>query len=73
MWNETLTERLAELRPEVYAGWRAEQLTSALKPHGVGVDQIARRVAGKTVNRRGPARSALDAAITARSDRRATD
>src|SRR6266545_790263 len=35
VWNQTVVARLAELRPEVYGGWEAEQLTAALKPFGV--------------------------------------
>src|SRR5262249_39243943 len=39
-WNETLIERLTQLRPDGYAGWKPEQLTSALKPHGIEVGQV---------------------------------
>jgi S-DNA-T family DNA segregation ATPase FtsK/SpoIIIE len=52
-WNETLLPLLAELRPDVYAGWKPEQLTSALKPHGIDVAQIGR--AGRWQDRQ-PAR-----------------
>ena len=70
-WNETLLDRLGGLRPEVYTGWKAEQLTAALRPHGIDTGQIGRRIDGATVNRRGPARADLDAAITQRNHRRA--
>jgi S-DNA-T family DNA segregation ATPase FtsK/SpoIIIE len=70
VWNETLLERLTGLRPEVYTGWKPDQLTSALKPHSVGTDQIGRRIDGVTVNRRGPARVDVEAAVTARNRNR---
>lgn len=69
-WNDTLLPLLAELRPDVYTGWRPEQLTAALKPHGVDVTQIGRRVDGKTVNRRGPARADILTAIAERDRRK---
>jgi S-DNA-T family DNA segregation ATPase FtsK/SpoIIIE len=72
-WNETLLERLTELRPDVYAGWKPEQLTSALKPHGIEVAQIGRRVDGKTVNRRGPARADIHRTVTERNRKQGSD
>jgi len=72
-WNETLVERLADLRPDAYAGWKAEQLTSALKPHSIEVGQVGRRADGKTVNRRGPARADIDTAIAERNRRARVD
>jgi S-DNA-T family DNA segregation ATPase FtsK/SpoIIIE len=72
-WNETLLESLAELRPDVYDGWTAAQLTSALSTHGVSVRQIGRRIDGKTVNRRGPARADLMTAITERKQKRGAE
>jgi S-DNA-T family DNA segregation ATPase FtsK/SpoIIIE len=70
VWNESLIERLTELRPEVYAGWKPAQLTAALDTYGVKVDQIGRRVRGKTVNRRGPNHDAITTAIAERSRNR---
>jgi S-DNA-T family DNA segregation ATPase FtsK/SpoIIIE len=35
LWCQTAVERLAELRPAMYSGWTAGQLTEALKPYGV--------------------------------------
>lgn len=67
VWNETLLERLAELRPEVYANWKPVQLTSALAPYGVKVGQIGRRIDGKPVTRRGPSRDDITTAITERN------
>lgn len=66
-WNETLIERLTELRPDIYAGWKPAQLTAALDVHGVKVDQIGRRVRGKTVNRRGPSHADITTAIAERN------
>jgi S-DNA-T family DNA segregation ATPase FtsK/SpoIIIE len=70
VWNETLLERLAELNERIYADWRPETLTAALKPLGVEVGQILRRVDGKAVNRRGPARDDLKTAVTERDRKR---
>jgi DNA segregation ATPase FtsK/SpoIIIE, S-DNA-T family len=69
-WNETLLERLATLRPEVYGRWEPAQLTAALSGYGVTVGQIGRRIDGKTVNRRGPARADIIRAVTDRSQNR---
>jgi S-DNA-T family DNA segregation ATPase FtsK/SpoIIIE len=54
-WNQTAVARLAELRPEVYGGWKAEQLTVALKPYGVGVGQVwgTDPITGQGANRQG--------------------
>jgi DNA segregation ATPase FtsK/SpoIIIE, S-DNA-T family len=65
-WNETLIEALADLRPEVYGNWEPKQLTSALEPHRIKVGQVGRRIDGKTVNRRGPDRADILAAVTKR-------
>ena len=69
-WNETLLERLAQLRPEVYARWEPAQLTTALSGYGITTGQIGRRIDGRTVNRRGPARADITAAITDRNQNR---
>jgi S-DNA-T family DNA segregation ATPase FtsK/SpoIIIE len=61
VWSETVVDRLAELRPEVYGRWadqkpaaRATQLAAALKPYGVDTSQVHGRLPnGKTANRRG--------------------
>jgi S-DNA-T family DNA segregation ATPase FtsK/SpoIIIE len=59
VWNEAVIARLAELRPEAYGGWEPEQLTAALKPHGVTVGQIwgTDPASGKGANRRGITRA----------------
>jgi S-DNA-T family DNA segregation ATPase FtsK/SpoIIIE len=72
-WNETLLDALTELRPQIYDGWTAAQLTSALSTHSVTVRQIGRRTGGKTVNRRGPALADIQTAITQRNQQRAAD
>ncbi|MEU0341347.1 cell division protein FtsK [Streptomyces bobili] len=77
IWSETVVDRLADLRPETYGPWaeldakpKAEALTAALKPFGVGTEQIGRRVEGKTVNKRGIKREDIAAAITQRNENR---
>lgn len=70
-WNETLCGLLAELRPEVYGGWEAAQLTTALKPHAaVKVGDVGRRIDGKPVTRRGIKHADLLAAIAERDRKR---
>lgn len=69
-WNETLLERLAAARPEVYGRWEPAQLTAALANHDISTGQIGRRIDGKTVNRRGPARADIQSAITLRNQNR---
>ncbi|NIL59489.1 cell division protein FtsK [Salinispora arenicola] len=70
-WNETLCGLLAELRPEVYGGWEAAQLTTALKPHpSVKVADRGRRIDGKPVTRRGIAHTDLLKAIAERDRKR---
>ncbi|WP_181849291.1 cell division protein FtsK [Streptomyces parvulus] len=71
VWNERIAARLAELRPEVYGGWKGENVTSALKPHGIKT----RGVAGMTDNgerttRRGIVREDLTKAIAERDENR---
>ncbi|MEQ4719374.1 cell division protein FtsK [Nonomuraea sp. B19D2] len=72
-WNETLCTLLAELRPDVYRGWRSEQLTAALKPLGVKVHNIGRRIDGKKFTRRGIHRSDLAQAIAESNQNTRTD
>ncbi|MCX4557845.1 cell division protein FtsK [Streptomyces phaeochromogenes] len=77
IWSETIVDRLADLRPDVYGAWaeldakpKAEALTAALKPFGVATDQISRRIDGRQVNKRGIKRDDLAAAITQRNEKR---
>jgi len=72
-WNETLLERLASLRPDVYGPWEPAQLTAALAVHHIRAGQIGRRIDGKTVNRRGPAHADILTAVTRRNQNRGTD
>ena len=46
------------------------QLTAALKPYGVATGQVARRINGKTVNRRGFERADIATAIAERDRKR---
>ncbi|MFI9101675.1 cell division protein FtsK [Streptomyces fildesensis] len=77
LWSETIVDRLAEHRPEVYGEWsalegraKADQVAAVLKPHGISTGQIARRIDGKQVNKRGILRADLLAAITERDKKR---
>jgi S-DNA-T family DNA segregation ATPase FtsK/SpoIIIE len=72
VWNQTVVARLAELRPEVYGGWEAEQLTAALKPHGITTGQVwaTDPTTGEGANRRGIDRRAVAEAATERERRR---
>ncbi|MFF3864177.1 cell division protein FtsK [Micromonospora sp. NPDC001898] len=70
-WNETLCTLLAELRPDVYGGWEAAQLTTALKPHPlVKVGDVGRRIDGKATTPRGIKHADLLAAIAERDRKR---
>jgi DNA segregation ATPase FtsK/SpoIIIE, S-DNA-T family len=69
-WNETLLERLTQLRPDHYSRWEPAQLTTALAGYGITTGQIGRRINGKTVNRRGPNRADIRHAITERNHNR---
>ncbi|MET8229077.1 cell division protein FtsK [Micromonospora sp. NPDC005298] len=71
VWNETLCALLTELRPDVYGGWEAAQLTTALKPHPlVKVGDVGRRIDGKATTRRGIKHPDLLAAIAERDRKR---
>ncbi|WP_346009664.1 hypothetical protein [Streptomyces sp. SID1328] len=41
VWNERIAARLAELRPDIYGGWKGENVTSALKLHGIRTRDVA--------------------------------
>ncbi|MGW4541591.1 cell division protein FtsK [Streptomyces chartreusis] len=72
VWNERIAARLNELRPDVYAGWKAENVTSALKPWGVETTQVwGTTDDGEGKNRRGIKRAEVVAAITRRDADRA--
>ncbi|QNT96767.1 cell division protein FtsK [Streptomyces griseofuscus] len=72
VWNERIAARLTELRPDVYAGWTGENVTSALKPWGVRTAQVwGTTDDGEGKNRRGIKRADVVAAITRRDADRA--
>jgi S-DNA-T family DNA segregation ATPase FtsK/SpoIIIE len=66
--NENIVGRLAELRPEVCGGWKAETVTAALKPFGINVIDVlsAPDGGGKSTTRRGIERREIVAAVEAR-------
>lgn len=55
-WSETICDRLAGHRPDLYRGWTAAQLAAALKPYGVATGQVWATVDGQGANRRGVVR-----------------
>ncbi|MCC3653222.1 cell division protein FtsK [Streptomyces sp. S07_1.15] len=72
VWCERIAARLAELRPETYPGWKAEQVTAALKPWGIKSGQVwGTDDEGQGANRRGITRADVTAAITRRHADRA--
>ncbi|MFI2347157.1 cell division protein FtsK [Streptomyces sp. NPDC019443] len=67
VWNERIAARLAELRPEVYGGWKGENVTSALKPHGIKTTGVAGMTDdGDRTTRRGIVRADLTKTIAER-------
>lgn len=71
VWSETVTARLAELRPDTYGGWDAEQLASALKPFGIATVQVwGKTDTGKGANRKGVERSRILTVIAERDGNR---
>ena len=73
VWSETVAARLAELRPEVYGGWKPEQVAAALKPYGI---PVGRQVwgtdpaSGEKANRKGIHREDIAAAVAERNRKR---
>ncbi|WP_107081763.1 cell division protein FtsK [Streptomyces sp. SBT349] len=71
VWNERVAARLAGLRPEVYTGWRAENITAALKPFGVKATDVAGTTDdGRRTTRRGIVRAHILTAMTERDGNR---
>jgi DNA segregation ATPase FtsK/SpoIIIE, S-DNA-T family len=71
VWSETVLERLAALRPELYGTLTRDQLTAALKPYGVTTGQVwGTTPDGRGANRRGIDRQAVANAATQRDRRR---
>ncbi|MFF0506840.1 cell division protein FtsK [Streptomyces fimicarius] len=72
VWCERIAARLTVLRPDTYTGWKAENVTNALKPWGVKTDQVwGQTDDGEGKNRRGIKRADVAAAITRRDADRA--
>jgi S-DNA-T family DNA segregation ATPase FtsK/SpoIIIE len=73
VWSETVAARLAELRPDVYGGWKPEQVAAALKPFGIKVGRQVwgtDPVTGDKANRKGIHRDDIAAAVAERDRRR---
>ncbi|OEV04020.1 hypothetical protein AN219_37590 [Streptomyces nanshensis] len=71
VWNERIAARLAELRPEVYGGWKGENVTAALKPYGVKTRDVAGTTDdGNRTTRRGIVRDDITTAIAQRDGNR---
>ncbi|WP_329444915.1 cell division protein FtsK [Streptomyces sp. NBC_01426] len=74
VWNEKVAARLATLRPEVYSGWKAETVTTNLKPHGITAQDVwGSTASGKGTTRRGIARADITTAITQRDGKRSAN
>jgi DNA segregation ATPase FtsK/SpoIIIE, S-DNA-T family len=72
VWSETVLERLADLRPDLYGTLTRDQLTAALKPYGITTGQVWGTTGdGRGANRRGIDRQAVADAATQRDRRRA--
>ncbi|MEU1704051.1 cell division protein FtsK [Streptomyces sp. NPDC005706] len=70
VWNERIAARLADLRPDVYGGWKGENVTSALKPHGIRTRDVAGTTDdGTRTTRRGIARADLTKVIAERNQK----
>jgi DNA segregation ATPase FtsK/SpoIIIE, S-DNA-T family len=73
VWSETVLERLAALRPDLYGTLTRDQLTAALKPYGITTGQVwGTTPDGRGANRRGIDRQAVADAATQRDRRRPT-
>lgn len=68
LWSEIILDRLSELRPDACGQMTRDQLTAALKPHGVAPGQVwgTDPDTGKGANRRGIERQHILDAITRR-------
>jgi DNA segregation ATPase FtsK/SpoIIIE, S-DNA-T family len=71
VWSETVVERLAALRPDLYGTLTRDQLTAALRAYGVTTGQVwGTTPDGRGANRRGIDRQAVADAATQRDHRR---
>ncbi|MFE2681877.1 cell division protein FtsK [Streptomyces mirabilis] len=74
VWNEKVATRLATLRPEIYGGWKAETVTTNLRPHGITAQDVwGTTDKGKGTTRRGIARADITTVITQRDGKRSGD
>lgn len=71
VWNERIAARLAELRPEVYGGWKGENVTAGVKPYGIKTRDVAGATDdGTRTTRRGIVREDVTKAIAERDEKR---
>ena len=71
IWNEKVAARLAELRPEIYGGWKTENVTTSLKPLGVLAQDVwGTNGGGKGTTKRGISRADV---VAARNGKRSAD
>lgn len=72
VWMETLVDRLAGLRPDVYGALTRDQLGAALKPYGISTSQVwgTDPITGKGANRRGIERQQIADLVADRNRRR---
>ncbi len=68
VWWDDLAERLATAYPGLYGTWTGEQVTAAVRSHGLKAIQIKRTVDSRQLNRRGLHRQALHDALNDRDD-----
>lgn len=59
VWCDELAQRLATSQPSLYEGWTGEQVTAAVKPHGLRTVQVKKMIDGGQVNKRGLSRRDL--------------
>ncbi|MFJ2179314.1 cell division protein FtsK [Streptomyces anulatus] len=72
VWCERIAARLATAIPDVYGGWKGENVTAALKPHGIKAGQVwGQTDTGEGKNRRGIDRTDITAAVTRRNQNKA--
>jgi S-DNA-T family DNA segregation ATPase FtsK/SpoIIIE len=69
VWCSTLAERLAVAFPTTYTGWTGENVTNAIRPHGL----TARQTKLNGSNRSGLRRTSLTDALTDRADQQPDD
>ena len=68
VWWDDLADRLSALHPGLYGAWTGEQVSAAVRPHGLRSIQVKRVLDGRPVNRRGLSRVTLAAALGDRDD-----